>query len=141
MSRTRLQQEEPVRGPIRLNAAAALLCDLVLFRGFSRQILTAAQPARRFRRLQHGAAGWGVRRQIASNRDQDTIRRWIFGSQFVVQCHAGLEHLVGMELSILAQEQMTQLGDQGSGIVAEGEVAVDDETGGLDLLLSVEEIA
>ena len=34
---------------------------------------------------------------------------------------------------------MTQFGDQGG--VVEGEVAVDDETGGLDLLLPVEEIA
>ena len=59
------------------------------------EILPGREPARCACGLEHGAAGRGVSREIASNRYQDAISLIsVNGRQLTVQSDTGFEHLI-----------------------------------------------
>ena len=66
--------------------------------------------------------------EFTSDRDQD-VTPFVVTAPFSILPGAGFEHLVGVEVSILAQYRVGQCGDQRIGRMAEGKVAGDETAG------------
>ena len=69
-----------------------------------------------------------MRGEITGDRDQD-VASFVALPPFPVLPHAGFEHLVGVEMSVLAQDRVRQRGDQPIGRMAERQIAGDEAAG------------
>src|SRR5579883_2687850 len=82
-----------------------------------------------------------MRSEVASDGDQDMARlARVSGLQFVILLDAGLEHLIGVELGILAEKGFPESLDQEGIVAPSGKVAVHQRACGVHLLLAVKQI-
>src|SRR5918912_864375 len=80
--------------------------------------------------------------QVAANGDEHALGRGRPRRvQLLVEGEAGLEALVAVELAILAQQDVAKRAEQPGRRMAALQVAPDQASGGVDLLLDVKQIA
>jgi len=103
------------------------------------EVVATGQAACGPRRLVHRAAGRGVGGQVAGDRDEHAVRPFrLVRAQLGMQGDPGLQHLVGVELAILPQQEVPEPGDQPRRIVTQREVAPGQAARRIDLLLPIE---
>jgi hypothetical protein len=102
--------------------------------------LTAAhEPPGDVGRLQFGAFRGRMGSEIAGDGDED-MSALVGIAPLAKLPHAGVQHLVGMETCVLAQERPRQRGEQRLHRVTKREMPRDETRGEIDLSLSIEDI-
>ena len=103
------------------------------------KLTTAHEPSGDVGRLQFGAFRRRMGSEIAGDRDED-MPALVGITPLAELSHASVQHLVGMETCVLAQERSRQGGDQRLHRVTKREMPRDETRGEIDLPLSIEDI-
>ena len=106
-------------------------------RRFLMKLAAAHQPPRDVGGLQRRALGRRMGGEIAGDGDQD-VPALVGVAPLAELPHAGLQHLIGVEARVLAQQRARERGDERPRRVAEREMARDQTRRELDLPLAIE---
>src|SRR6516165_10983343 len=107
--------------------------------GILMKLTAAHEPSGDVGSLQFGAFRRRMRSEIAGDRDED-MPALVGITPLAELSHASVQHLVGMETCVLAQERSRQGGDQRLHRVTKREMPSDETRGEIDLSLSIEDI-